>query len=206
MSGYERPWWLIINKPPGLIVTVTEESHPDERIFIIHGEPQVQGLAWLTWGPVAAVLTVLLLAALALALNVREQSTAIRGVVIVAFLGLPALAWAATTLLLNRLSQKHLQAERHAETRECIIQLCQNSGELVFWTSDHPKEQRLAFGSIHQARVTRPIGERGSKSVRLTLDTDDGPITLLDETLGTQIQKVDLANEIQKALRSYAGN
>ncbi len=206
MSSYKRPGWLIVSKPPGLIATVKEEFRPDERVFIIHGEPLVQGLAWLTWGPVAAVLTVLLLAALALALNVKEQSTAIRGVVIVAFLGLPALAWVATTIFLNRLSQKHLQAERQAETRECIIRLCQNTGELVFCTSDHPEERRLAYSSIHQARVTRPIGEQGSKSVRLTLDTDDGPITLLDETLGTQIQKVDLANEIQKALRSYAGN
>ena len=205
MTGVKRPWWLLANKPGGLITTVKEESRPGERVFIIHGEPMVQGLAWLTWGPVAAVLAVLLVTGLALTLNVKEQSAATRGLVIAAFLGLPALAWAGTTVLLNQLSQKHLHAERQADRRDCIIRLCQNSSELIFRTGDHPEEQKLTFSSIRQVSVTRPIGEPGSKAVRLTLETDDGPVTLLDQKLGTYAQKVDLVNEIQKALRINAG-
>ena len=206
MTDVKRPWWLLVNKPAGLITTVKEESHPGERVFIIHSEPMVQGLAWLTWGPVAAVLAVLLMAGLALAFNVKEQSAATRGIVIAAFLGLPALAWAGTTVLLNKLSQKHLHAERQADTHARSIRLCQNSSELIFRIADHPEEQKLTYSTIHQVRVTRAIGKRNSKAVRLTLETDDGPITLLDEKLGTHAQKVDLANEIQKALRIYAGN
>jgi len=206
MSSYQRPWWLLVNKPPGLITTVQEENRPGERVFVIHGEPLVQGLAWLTWGPVSAVLVVLLLAGLALALNVKDQTAFVRGVIVAAFLGLPALAWAGTTLLLNQLSRKHLQAERQADTRECVIRLCQDKEELCFRSSDESKEQRLSYGKIYQVKVTRPIGEQVGKNIRLTLNTADGPITLLDETLGTHIQKVDLVNEIQKAVQTDAPN
>ena len=206
MSNYQRPWWLLVNKPPGLITTVQEENQPGERVFVIHGEPLVQGLAWLTWGPVSAVLVVLLLAGLALALNVREQPAFVRGATVVAFLGLPALAWVGTTLLLNRLSRKHLQSERQADTRECVIRLCQEKEELCFQSSNESEEQTLPYGKIYQVKVTRPIGEQVGKNVRLTLNTADGPITLLDETLGTRIQKVDLVNQIQKAVQSDASN
>ena len=61
MSNYRRPWWLVVNKPAGLVTTVQEESSPGERIFIIRGEPLVQGLVWLTWGPVGALLVILIL-------------------------------------------------------------------------------------------------------------------------------------------------
>ena len=55
MSSYQRPWWLIVNKPAGLITTVKEETDSGERVFIIRGEPLVQGLVWLTWGPTTAL-------------------------------------------------------------------------------------------------------------------------------------------------------
>jgi hypothetical protein len=206
MSSYQRPWWLLVNRPPGLVTTVQEESRPGERIFIIHGEPLVQGLAWLTWGPMSAVLVVLLLAVLALAFNVKEQSGVVRGAVVAAFIGLPALAWMGTTLLFNRLSRKHVQAECKASSRECLIRLCQDGAELRFRSSDESEEQSLPYGDIHQVKVIRPIGEQAGKNARLTLYTSDGPITLLDGTLGTHLQKVDLANELQKVLQTSAAN
>jgi hypothetical protein len=189
-----------------LVTTVREESRPGERIFTIRGEPLVQGLAWLTWGPVSAVLVVLLLAVLALVFNVKEQSGVVRGVVVAVFIGLPALAWLGITLLLNRLSQKHLQAERQAGSRECLIRLCQDRAELRFRLSEETEEHSLAYSDIQQVKVTRPIGAQAGKQAALTLYTTDGPITLLDETLGTHLQKVDLANEVQKILQTNAAN
>jgi hypothetical protein len=206
MSSYQRPWWLLVNKPPGLVTTVQEESRPGERTFIIHGEPLVQGLAWLTWGPVSAVLTVLILTVVALAFNVKEQSGIVRGAMVAAFIGLPALVWIGTTLLLSRLSQKHLQAERQADSRKCVIRLCQDEGELRFQPPNDSEEHRLLYGNIQQVKVTRPIGEQVAKNARLTLYTNAGAITLLDETLGTHLQKVDLANEIQQVLQANAAN
>lgn len=206
MNNYRRPWWLLVNRPPGLVTTVQEENRPGERVFTIRGEPLVQGLAWLTWGPVSAVLVVLLLAALALIFNVNEQSGVVRGVVVAAFIGLPALAWLGTTLLLNRLSRKHLQAERQAGSRQCLIRLCQGPAELWFRRSEESGEHSLPYRDIQQVKVTRPIGEQVGKKAALTLYTTAGPITLLDETLGTHLQKVDLANEIQKALQPNTAN
>ncbi len=202
MSSYQRPWWLIVNKPAGLITTVKEETDSGERVFIIRGESLVQGLIWLTWGPAAALAAIVLLTGVVLAVDVKAQP-ALRGLVIAAFLGLPALAWVVTTLILARLSQRHLQAERQADMRECVIRLKQTEGELIYRTPSQP-EKTVAYQDIQQARVTHPIGGQNSQAVRLTLETTAGPIILLDEGLGTQPQKIDLASEIQQALTAYA--
>jgi hypothetical protein len=204
MSSYQRPWWLVVNKPAGLVTTVKEEMRPGERVYLIRGEPLVQGLAWLTWGPAAALVVVLLLAGLALGLNVKEQTAAVRGLAIVAFLGLPALTWGVASVIVTRLSSKHLQAERQAEAQECLIRLNQNQGELRYRTTAHTEDKRLDYADIHQARVAPSVGSPNSQAVRLTLETTAGPVILLDETLGTQVQKIDLAYEIQQALRDYS--
>jgi hypothetical protein len=197
MNAYRRPWWLVVNKPAGLVTTVQEEFEPGEQIFIIRGEPLVQGLAWLTWGPVGALLAVLILTWLAITLNVKEQPGTIRALFIIAFLGLPALAWAGLALTLNRLSQRYLQAERQAEAEECVIRLNQKQRELLYQTGAFPTEKKVAYEHIRQARVAHPIGERGAKAQRLILETEEETVVLLSETLGTHAQKTDLAHRIQ---------
>lgn len=206
MSRYQRPWWLLVNKPAGLITTVRQESRPGERIFLIHAEPLLQGLTWLTWGPAAALVAVLLLAGLALTLNVKEQSNLSRGLFIIAFLALPALAWASTTLILNQLARKHLQAERQTDTRHVVIRLRPDSGELYVQASSNAEEQRVEFSDIQQVKITQPVGERSGQNVCLTIETRAGLITILDETVGTHLQKVDLAGEIEQAVKAYIGN
>lgn len=206
MSSYHRPWWLIVNRPAGLTTTVREETNRGERVFIIQGRPLVQGLVWLTWGPAAALAAVVLLAGLLVAVNIREQSMLLRGLVIAAFLALPALAWGLATLILTRLSQPHLQSERQAGARACTIRLNQEQGEISFSTTALPRPKKLAFHEIRQVSLTQPIGSRNSHTLRLTLETTAGPIILLDEQLGTQAQKMDLANQIQQALKAYAGS
>ena len=204
MSRYQRPWWLLVNKSAGLITTIDEESGSDERCFRIRGEPLVQGLAWLTWGPVAALVVILVLTGLAIGLNVRAQSGAIRFLFVAAFLILPALAWGAVTIVANRLAAKHLTAERRAETQECFIRLNQQRGELAYGSNRSDEDKRFAFGRIRQVRVSPGIGVRDRKSMCLTLDTDSGAVVLLNEKLGTRAQKADLAHEIQNALNSFA--
>ena len=203
MSSYQRPWWLLVNKPAGLITTIHEDSGPDERGFRVHGEPLVQGLAWLTWGPVAALVIVLILTGLAIGLNVSEQSGLTRFLFVAAFLTLPALAWGATTIVTNRLAAKHLEAERRAEAQDCFIRLNQKRGELSYKMSPSEAGARLAFGRIRRVRVAPGLGARDRKAMCLTLDTDGGAVVLLNEKLGTQAQKADLAHEIQKSLNNF---
>jgi Zn-dependent peptidase ImmA (M78 family) len=54
--------------------------------------------------------------------------------------------------------------------------------------------------------VTHPIGGHDRQALLLTLETERGPIILLNENLGTQNQKMDLAHEIQQALKTFADN
>jgi len=203
MTDYQRPWWLLVNKSTGLISTVQEEGEPGRRVLIVRGEPLIQGLAWLTWGPVSALLVVLLLAVLAIMFKAEEQSTVMRALFIVAFLGLPAVAWIGTVIVSTRLSDKYLRAERQAERQECIIQLDQNRGQLSYQATGQHQETIVAFEDIHQVRAAHAIGGTDGASVRLVLDTDRGVVVLLNESLGTQAQKVDLAREIQAAIDLY---
>jgi hypothetical protein len=201
---YRRPWWLIVNKSARLITTVQEETRPGERVFIIRGEPLIQSLGWLTWGPVGAVVVILLIAGLAMALGINERGWGIKAIFVVAFLALPALVWSGVAVALIYLSKKFLQAERQAEAQACTIRLNQNQGELTYQTLAQPQPEKLAYQHIRQARVTHPIGGRDAHALHLTLETHKGPVILLNEALGTQNQKMDLAHEIQQALKDYS--
>jgi hypothetical protein len=200
MKDYRRPWWLLVNKSNGLNTTVDEEGEPGRRVFIIRGEPLVQGLAWLTWGPVGALAVIVVMTILAITLRAQEQTVAARAAFIVGFLGLPALVWVGTVILMTRLSARHLQAERQADRQECIIDLDLNREQLCYRTTAHPQEISLAFGDIQQVRTAFAIGETAGTAVRLVLDTSQGQVVLLTERLGTHAQKVDLAREIQAAI------
>ncbi len=205
MSKHQRPWWLLVNKPAGLITTVQEESASDEQVFVIRGEPVVQGLAWLTWGPAAALLFIILLTGLAIVFNVRGQSSIMRFFFVAAFLALPALAWGLAIIVFNRLAAKHLQAERKAKSQECRICLNQKRGEFSYQIIDQTLassiEEKLAYGNIRGAKVTPVIGARNRKAMRLILNTDQGMVVLLNEALGTPAQKIDLAREIEALLK-----
>jgi hypothetical protein len=204
-KSFRRPWWLIVNKSSQLITTIHEETRPGVRIFVIRGEPLIQGLGWLTWGPIGALGTILLLTGLAIAFEISERSWLAKISFIAALLTLPALAWAGLSLLVARLSEKYVQAERQAESHQYLIRLDQNQGELSYQTNGQPEEEKLAYQHIRQAKVTHPIGGRDSKTLLLILETDHGPVILLNETMGTMNQKMDLAQEIQQALEDYAG-
>jgi hypothetical protein len=201
VSTYKRPWWLPVNKPAGLITSVREESTADERRFIIRGEPLVQGLAWLTWGPAAALLVVAALTGAAIMLDIRAQGGPLRILFIATFLVLPAATWGLAVLAANRLAARHLETERQTEAQECQIRLNQMAGEFLYNIGG--QEEKLAFKDIRQVRVTRAIGSRDGKSLCLTLSTKDGVVVLLNERLGSEAQKVDLAREIQTALDTY---
>lgn len=204
MSDYRRPWWLLVNKTTGLITIVREESSPGERGFIIRGEPIVRGMAWLIWGPVGALIVIGILTGLAIGYNVNQQSLLVRVLFIGAFLWIPAMTWGILTIIANRLSAKHLESERQAEAQECRIRLSYERGELFYQTTTSPETTEiLAREQIRQVKVSPAIGLRDGKSLRLSLDTTKGPIVLLNEELGTQAQKADLAREIQQFLDDH---
>jgi hypothetical protein len=95
-----------------------------------------------------------------------------------------------------------VQAERQAERQDCTIRINRQNGELGFSGSAQPEEIHLPFAHIQQARTSHALGGRGAKAVRLTLETSDGSLILLNESLGTPAQKADLAAAIQEALRA----
>jgi hypothetical protein len=202
-SDYRRPWWLLVNKSAGLITTLHEETHPGERVFVIRGEPLVQGLGWLTWGPAGAVLVILLLVGLAIAWQVNQQGWATKGLFMAALLILPALAWVGVSALVARLSAGHLQVERQAGAQTCTMALSQNRGALIYSSSTQPEEQAIPYDDIGQVRVAPPLGATDNRLLRLMVETSSGPLILLNERLGTQNQKLDLAQEIQQAVKGH---
>ena len=176
---------------------------PGERTFVIRGEPVVQGLTWLTCGPISALLVISVLTALAVLLDVTGQENIYRVLFIAAFLGLPALAWAITILAANRLSASHLAAIKQAESQECVITLKHRQGILSYKTPQSSQAYQIPYQQIQQAHVIPAIGAQDATMVYLALETDEGTIVLLSESLGSQAQKADLALEIQTAIQNY---
>jgi hypothetical protein len=195
----------LINKSAGLVTTIQEESRPGEERYTLRGAPVVQGLAWLTWGPVGALLAVTLLTILAILFNLPEQRVLLKVLFIAAFFILPALAWAGLTLWVTVRSRKYIQALLAAESQICTIRLCHEPGQLYFTTGAMAAEQAIPYALIRQAKVTYPVGERGGKKTLLTLITENGSITLLNEGLGNPSQKIDLAQKIQQAVDRASG-
>jgi hypothetical protein len=185
------------------VTTVREESTPDERCFFIQGRPKVQGLSWLIWGPVGALLVITILTGLAIFLDISTQSLTLKAFFIVGFLGLPALAWLVTSLTSHRLSERYLDLERDAGTREALIRLRPQQGELFYRTEAVAPEKRVLYQDIREVRAGPAIGEREGQKVCLILNLAGGRLILLDETLGTSAQKADLAHEIGTSLKDY---
>lgn len=205
MSEPHRPWWLLLNKPPGLVTTISDQSRPGERVFVIRGEPIVQGLAWLVWGPVAALLVIAGLTSLAIAFNLQQQPGLLRLLFVGAYLGLPALAWGLAVIITNQRSAKYVQAIQAAETRQCTICLNQREGKLMCQPADgEPVE--LRYEQIERVYVSPSLGAQDSKAVNLALETTDSTLVLLNNLLGSHAQKADLALEIETALQKFTAN
>ena len=206
MSSYQKPWWLFISKSNQITSTVRNESRPGERVFLVRGEPHVQGLTWLACGPMLALVIIGAMVGLAIALGVKEQGLLTKFLFIAAFLALPTLAWGVSIVLIISASKKHMQAIKAANTQECVIRLRQKDGVCSYQLAGTSTEEQVPYSYINAVKATPAIGARSSKSMNLTLETEDGPIVLLNEALGTQVQKVDLAREIQTALDRFEAN
>ncbi|GEM_PF-1847645 len=203
MSDYQRPWWLVVNKPIGLVTTIEKESSHGEQLWKIRGEPLIQSLTWLIWGPMGAMVAVMLLTFLAIVGNMREQPWLIRGLFIMLYFLAPALAWGGTAVMLHFLAKKHLQSERQTERQTCFICLNQTKAELSYQTTTQPKMQSLPYQRIRQAKVTHAIEQQNENAVCLSLESDEGTIILLNEMLGSRTQKIALAEEIATCLDIY---
>ena len=203
MSSAHRPWWLLVNQPPGLITTLEEQATPAERGWVITGQPLVQGLAWLTCGPVSALLVIAVLVGAAIVMKATEMPAIAKAGFIAAFLALPALAWGVTIVLANKLSAPHLAAIRQAQTRRATIRWDRGLGQLLY-SSDSASEQRLDFSQMRRVYAAPGIGARDVSQVCLVVETDFGPVILLNEALGSPAQKAALAEALEIERQNYA--
>jgi hypothetical protein len=199
----QRPWWLLVNTPAGLVTQIEDEAHPGQRRFTIRGEPVIQGLTWLTCGPISALTVIALLTAAAVIIDVRTQNSIMRVLFIAAFLGLPALVWGAAVVIANRASARHLEAMKEAEAQCCVVTLSQRNGTLSYTPVNSSKLYQLNYDQIQRVHVTPAIGATDSNAVNLALETNEGTVVLLNEKLGTHAQKADLALEIETNIQNY---
>jgi hypothetical protein len=166
----------------------------------------VQGLTWLTCGPIVALLVIAILTGLAILFDLRERENIYRVLFIAAFLGLPALVWGVTIVVANRLSASYLAAIKQAESQECVITLKHRQGILSYKTPQTSEVYQIPYQQIQQAHVIPAIGAQDGTSVYLAVETDEGTIVLLSELVGSQAQKADLALEIETSIQNYLGN
>ena len=198
MTTKYRPWWLFAMQMSLLDTTIREDHHPDKKRYIIAGKPVIKNLSWIVYGPVFAVLAVLVVGALSWALAINRQDATLR-LIFVCFLALsPALAWAVMGAVMNKVSQRYLDAEVEAKKQRVEIEL-----DLATRALQKDNEFPISFDDIEDFKLVSDSGvyytpgENSVTIVNLIANTRQGKVTLLPKALGSLKQKLQIISELE---------
>ena len=197
MNHYQRPWWVLAMRMPALDTQLREAHQPDEKRFIIEGQPVLRSLAWVTYGPGLAVITVLLLGWLAWTYDIRSQPTNSKMLVVCGMILFPLIAWGVGGSLINRLMAYFLAQEMATGQQQVVITL-----QLLTKTLQFNQSTAIPFAEISGFRLISDAGVYYSPEsenhalMNLVMETEQGQVTLLPKTLGSTHQKRQLQSQL----------
>jgi hypothetical protein len=183
---------------PALETTLKEDHQPGLKRFIVEGYPQFRSLTWITYGPVLAVIAVIILGGLAWSMDIRTQPSATKMTFVCLMVLVPLLLWAVGAGLINLLVSRALQQERIATSRRVEINL-----DLAEKTLRLNEGQPINFEAISNFKLMTSNGvyyepqEEISPLVQLMMDTNQGQQMILSKELGSTPQKLQLASQLQ---------
>ena len=203
MTTKHRPWWLFAMQMSLLDTTIKEDHQPDKKRYIIAGKPVIKNLSWIVYGPVFAVLAVLLVGVLSWALAINRQDATLK-LIFVCFLALsPALAWGVMGAVMNKLSQRYLDAEVDAKKQRVELELDMTTRAL-----QKDNELPVSFDDIEDFKLVADSGvyytpgENSVTIVNLIANTRQGKVTLLPKQLGSLRQKLQLLSQLEAAVQT----
>jgi len=198
----QRPWWLFAMQMPLLDTILREDHKPGQKRFIIEGKPVIKNLSWITYGPIAAVLALLLVGALTWLLGVNDQAKTTK-LAFVCLLGVsPLIAWALAGALIGKTAQVYINRQIEANTQRAVIALDLNEKSLQLdETPPTPFADIEGFKLISDSGVYYSPGEDAVTIVNLIMNTKQGQATLLPKELGSLKQKLQLVSQLEARMK-----
>jgi hypothetical protein len=207
LKAYHRPWWVIAIAAPVLAATLEETPGARGTRYDIQARPTYHSATWITWGPLLAAASAVLLAILAGLYDVRDQSRSL----ILAFAGLmlvmPVLVWLAGGWAVSRAARRHLERQVEANTLRLSLVFDQEQAQLTLLRGSQANPQAIPFSTISQVALltkqgTRPTAQDAAQKrpLKLVLQTTSGPVELLDSSVGTEAFKASLASGLRQEL------
>lgn len=201
LTLYKRPWYALAMQLPGLETTLNETQDGPIKRYVIQGKPELRSLAWVAYGPLSAVVGVIVMGIAAWALQVSDQTTGNKIAFACVMFSLPVIFWFAGGWLASKLMEKPLlkQREAHTETVEITIDTATQS-IAVNEEPSMPFTDVSAFKLVTDAGFDYEATEESSPMATLIMDTRQGQITLVRKALGTSQQKQQLASKLRAAV------
>ncbi len=201
MANKQRPWWLFAMQMPLLDTILREDHQSEQKRFIIEGQPVIKNLSWITYGPIAAVLTLLLVGAATWMLGVNGQAKTTK-LAFACLLGLsPLIAWAMAGAAVGKISQVYINRQIKADAQRAVISLGLNEKALQLNESPPISFDDIeGFKLISDSGVYYSPGDGAITIVNLVMNTKQGQITLLPKKLGSLKQKLQLVSQLENVV------
>ena len=194
----KRPWWALALQLPSLKTTLSEAEQDQQTLFEITGEPVLRGLAWITYGPLMAVVGVFVVGSLAWSLEISEQSGTNRALFACFMFVLPIIFWGIGGAAANKLMAKSLARQAAANTERVRIAV-DSTAQTIQINQDTP----IPFAAVRSFKLITDSGVEYAPNAEtnppahLILDSKRGQITLLKKSMGTAQQKQQLVSKIE---------
>lgn len=195
---YKRPWYALAMQLPGLETTLNETQDGPVKRFLIEGKPVLRSLAWVAYGPLSAVIGVIVMGILAWALQVSNLEMGNKILFVCFMFALPVMFWFIGGWLASKLMEKPLLKQRESHTQ--IVKITIDTEAQSIMVNDDPPlsyDQVQAFKLVSDAGFDYEATEEASPMATLIMDTTQGQITLLPKTMGTGQQKQQLASKLR---------
>ncbi|OQY44209.1 MAG: hypothetical protein B6242_13205 [Anaerolineaceae bacterium 4572_78] len=195
----KRPWWVLAVQMPVLKTTI-HEYHRQQK-FVIMGEPIIQSLTWIVYGPLFALSSIVIYTVLAWNFEVNTQSLALRLSASCAFILVPMIAWFVGAFIMSKITEPYINRQIKANIQHVEITIDFTKDILQL-----NKNKAIPLENIADLQLISDRGEIYSHDaeynplLNLIMTTDDEKITILSKELGTRLQKLDLLNKLEKLL------
>ncbi|MEM7033664.1 MAG: hypothetical protein AAF629_29215 [Chloroflexota bacterium] len=198
MTTYKRPWWAIARQLPAFKATLQEDHQVTIKRHIVAGEPIILSFAWITYGPLFAVIGVAILTVVAWYIDISDQAMSNRIIFACSMLAFPAILWVVGGFVSSRFIQRFLDREIQSKVEHTTITLDIEKQTLtVDQLSPIDFAEIRAFKLVSDSGFAYEPDEDSNPLVHLVMETSQGQVTILEKYLSTAQQKLQLISKLE---------
>jgi len=198
-----RPWWAIAFKLPLEETIIKEDRHAGEKHFYVEAKAVYKSLHWVAYGPLFAITVIGFMGLIAFMTDVKNQPHSEKITFAVFFLVLPVIAWLIGGTVMGKLTQRRLA--RLVEATKENIDIVLNLNDQTLHVN---QDIVIPFSDINDFKLISDSGLYFSPNedivsiYHLIMETEQGHITILPKSAGNIKQKLQLASQLEKAIRN----